>query len=143
MADISNLIAKYGSHFSAFLSQRLKEIDNEIQIVTAPLQAEKAEINFLLKEISKGNSGTHGKEVNGEAYSTSMSTIEKAVYFTKKNGYMTLSEIASKISEKEPASEMDIVKSTLSAVLAMEMKKEEPRLVRKPNESNKWVYKAK
>lgn len=72
-----------------------------------------------------------------------MSNIDKAVFFTKREGFLTLNEIANRIVEKEPNLNLADIKGNLSAIFAMDAKKDSPRLSRKRNEKNKWTYMAK
>lgn len=147
MAKSNDILEKYGLKMATFFTKRLDEIDAEIERLTAPLQREKEEIFDFLAALSiKGNGGNGtATHVHAIYEPENLSMIEKAIFFTRHEGFLTTSEIADRICKGEPNLDKSEVKATLSAVFAMEMKKEpfKVRLIRRENSDGKWAYQAK
>lgn len=140
-----NIIEKYGHHFTLFAKRRIQEIDSEMEQKVAPLMKEKNELLELLDTI-KG-SGSNGKS-NGvlqNVYDLGFSLVDKAVFVTRGQVYLPISEIAEKINKIDPDLTVEDLKAKLSAVLSMEVKKKDQslaRMVRKLSDEGKWVYRA-
>ncbi len=147
MSKSGDILEKYGVKMATFFAKRLDEIDAEIQRLTAPLQKEKEEIFDFLAALQSNNKGGNGSAVHSSTtYNPeNLSMIEKVIFFTKQDGFLTVSEIAERICKVEDQLSEDEVKATLSAVLSMEMKKEpsKVRLIRRENSEGKWAYQVK
>lgn len=142
MADLNSLIDKFGPKISDFFKSRIKEIDSIVE----PLLAEKKDIFMFLNALNEKGVNTESTGSGSESiakYSKDLSVIDKVLFVTKRNGYLGVSGIADLIASLEPEIDKSHLKSNLAAVLAMEMKKESPRLLRRTNSEGKYEYMAK
>ena len=71
-----------------------------------PLVSEKEQLEEALKSLGKnGVNNIHKDEKPStvtERYLPTMSNLNKAIYITKKNGYLTLNEIDENMHQREP-----------------------------------------
>lgn len=148
MAYIEQVLKKYPEELSKFLNKRLGEIEEEIKLITTPLIKERQELLMALKEMKYTQEGNLPRHVGtfedfvelSEVYDNKATNIDKTVFVLKKNGWLSLNDIANRINMYEPKSEVKKIKDTLSSVLRMEVTKDNSRITRRKNSENKWEY---